>query len=158
MVFFKTPKINNIEHTTEDDIRKAIIAENGYVIKNQATNTTGRGKPDLSACIKGHYYGIEVKRPAASVETTLSQLKNLKSIARAGGYAYWSKTPEVVNENLLDLDFNEKSIRLTGNDRKDLKIIKKYLNNKDIYAIRYVYDALNAGTTDILELYLQKND
>ena len=44
----------SIEHNVEDKLRKTIKNLNGYVIKNQASSTTGKGKPDLSACINGH--------------------------------------------------------------------------------------------------------
>lgn len=93
----KPLKATKIEHDTEKKIMTTIVQRKGYVIKNQASATTGKGRPDLSACIKGKYYGIEVKRPMANVTTTTYQIQALISIANAGGYAYYSKTADMFN-------------------------------------------------------------
>lgn len=93
----KPLKVHEKEHTTEKEIMVAINKRNGYVIKNQASSTTGKGRPDLSACIKGKYYGIEVKRPNSSLSTTPYQVKTLRSIAKAGGFACYSKTADMFN-------------------------------------------------------------
>ena len=92
----------SIEHNVEDKLRKTIKNLNGYVIKNQASSTTGKGKPDLSACINGHYYGIEVKRDSSQIETTLSQFKNLVAIANAGGYAFYTKTEYMFDAKVIN--------------------------------------------------------
>lgn len=86
---------HTIEHSVEDAIRQRIIELGGYVIKNKANSESGKGKPDLSACLNGKYYGIEVKRNDTNVKTTLPQIHNLQQIAKAGGLAYYSKTPEM---------------------------------------------------------------
>lgn len=86
---------HKIEHSVEDAIRQRIIELGGYVIKNKANSESGKGKPDLSACLNGKYYGIEVKRNDTNVKTTLPQIHNLQQIAKAGGLAYYSKTPEM---------------------------------------------------------------
>lgn len=86
---------HKIEHSVEDAIRQRIIKLGGYVIKNKANSESGKGKPDLSACLNGKYYGIEVKRNDTNVKTTLPQIHNLQQIAKAGGLAYYSKTPEM---------------------------------------------------------------
>ncbi len=52
------------------------------------------GVPDIVACIKGKFIGIEVK--AGDNKPTALQEKNLADIARVGGFAV------VVNENGLD--------------------------------------------------------
>lgn len=90
------------EKNTEDSIKKAILTNGGYVIKNQASSTTGRGKPDLSACIDGKYYGIEVKRNnSKKIATTHQQVENLYLIARAGGFACWAKNADfLINDNV----------------------------------------------------------
>lgn len=123
-------KEHSVEHKIEEKIRKL----NGYVIKNQAGSETGRGKPDLSACIKGKYYGIEVKRYDAShrIQTTLNQIVNLIKIARAGGEAFYSKTPNMFNLK------NGRTIKMT---KPYVKQIEKYLRESDVIAIKIKADS-----------------
>ena len=108
------------EKSTEQEIIKKIELLGGYVIKNQASATTGRGKPDLSACLNGKYYGIEVKRNNSRVKTTKQQILNLFAISKAGGYAYWAKSVNFLNkisdkqkqntdDAVLDFDINSES-------------------------------------------------
>lgn len=106
---------HKIEHSVEDAIRQRIIELGGYVIKNKANSESGKGKPDLSACLNGKYYGIEVKRSGTNIKTTLPQIHNLQQIAKAGGLAYYSKTPEMFG-----------SLSKLHNTRK------LYLNNVDL--------------------------
>lgn len=139
----KPLKLTKLEHTTEKKIMNAINALGGYVIKNQASSTTGRGRPDLSACIKGKYYAIEVKRNANSVETTPYQLAILTSVAKAGGMAFYSKT-----EQMFDLkQYHAKTIH----EKPELTVekVQNQLNQSNILLIRIV----NAQT---MKVYFRK--
>lgn len=123
------------EKTLETKIKEAILKQNGYVIKNQASSTTGRGKPDLSACIDGKYWGIEVKAPQGSVKTTHVQVLNLQRIAAAGGIAMYAKTADLFDQNSYTISkekFNEKQINSLLN-QEDVKIIKFRKNSIYIY-------------------------
>lgn len=127
------------EKALETKIKETILKRSGYVIKNQASSTTGRGKPDLSACVDGKYWGIEVKAPQGSVKTTHVQVLNLQRIAAAGGIAVYAKTA-----NLFSLEdytvskekFDEKRINSLLN-QDDVKIIKFGRN------VIYVYKETN---------------
>ena len=114
------------EKALETKIKEAILKRSGYVIKNQASSTTGRGKPDLSACVNGKYWGIEVKAPQGSVKTTHVQVLNLQRIAAAGGIAVYAKTANLFNPEDYTISkekFDEKRINLLLN-QEDVKIIK----------------------------------
>lgn len=127
-------KIYDREHPVEAKLEKLIrLKYHGYVIKNQASATTGEGKPDLSACINGKYYGIEVKRTNSRVKTTKAQLINLQKIALAGGIALYAKSFK------LDLLIEEKlPIEEIDFDIFDpLKQIQHLLNLKNVLFIRY---------------------
>lgn len=132
-----TFKVSSIEHTVEDKLRKAIEAQNGYVIKNQASRTTGRGKPDLSACIDGRYYGIEVKRNKGSLRTTIAQIKNLKQISYAGGLAFWAKTEDLVKPNFVETTIKD-TFELPNQMSDQLKLINSLLSKKSTLAVQYV--------------------
>lgn len=139
----KPLKLTKLEHNTEKKIMTAINDLGGYVIKNQASSTTGRGRPDLSACIKGKYYAIEVKRESNVVETTSYQLAVLISIAKAGGMAFYSKT-----EQMFDLkQYHVKTIH--QKPQLTVKKVKDYLNQSQIKVIRIT----NAQT---MKLYFRK--
>lgn len=123
------------EKALETKIKEAILKQNGYVIKNQASSTTGRGKPDLSACIDGKYWGIEVKAPQGPVKTTHVQILNLQRIAAAGGIAIYAKTADLFDQNSFTVSkekFNEKQINSLLN-QEDVKIIKFGKNSIYIY-------------------------
>lgn len=86
------------ETTIEKKIIQNIFDRGYYVIKNQAGSKTGSGRPDLSACIDGRYWGIEVKAPRTNIKTTQNQLDQLGQIANSGGIAMYSKTSEIFAE------------------------------------------------------------
>ena len=86
------------EHVVEKAIMDNIVDNGYYVLKNQAGSKTGSGRPDLSACIKGRYWGIEVKANRSNVKTTQNQLDHLKTIAASGGKALYSKTSDIFNK------------------------------------------------------------
>lgn len=83
------------ESTIEKKIIQSIFDRGYYVIKNQASSTTGSGRPDLSACIKGRYWAIEVKAARKNIKTTANQLGQLVQIANSGGVAMYSKTANI---------------------------------------------------------------
>lgn len=123
------------EKNLETKIKEAILKRNGYVIKNQASSTTGRGKPDLSACIDGKYWGIEVKAPQGPVKTTHVQVLNLQRIAAAGGIAIYAKTADLFDQNSYAVSkekLDEKRINPLLN-QEDVKIIKFGKNSIYIY-------------------------
>jgi hypothetical protein len=74
---------------------KALLKKHDVYMFNPVTSGFGTsGVPDIVACIKGKFIGIEVK--AGDNKPTALQEKNLADIARVGGFAV------VVNENGLD--------------------------------------------------------
>lgn len=51
------------ESKVQSDIIKYLRSRGFYVYKNAAGVYTEPGRPDLTACIYGHFVGIEIKRP-----------------------------------------------------------------------------------------------
>lgn len=74
---------------TEQTIQRAIIdyltKEGAYVVK--VITASKKGVPDLLACYKGHFVGIEVKKPTTKANASELQLYNIKKIHEAGGLA-----------------------------------------------------------------------
>lgn len=130
----KPLKVTSIEHDTEKKIMQAINDKGGYVIKNQASSTTGKGRPDLSACIKGKYYAIEVKRPKSSVSTTPYQIATLTAVAQAGGLAYYSKTAAMFNLKKYSVKTIHFKEPLCVNN------VKPFLSKKDVLVIQIIND------------------
>lgn len=125
-------KLKRIEHHTESQIIQAINDLGGYVIKNQASSMTGKGRPDLSACIKGRYYAIEVKRPTAQIETTPYQLAMLTRVAQAGGQAFYSKTAD-----MFDLKkYQAKTIKIKP--KLTVKQVLPYLRQTNIMLMQII--------------------
>ena len=119
------------EKRVEDALLFYIDKIGGYAIKNQASATTGKGRPDISACINGKYVAIEVKRGHGNSRTTISQYNHLIRIASANGLAYY------VNDS-LDFENNlDTLLRKSNRDWVSLTLDKstptallKSLNNK----------------------------
>lgn len=88
------------EKRVEDALLSYLTEINAYAIKNQASATTGKGRPDISACIDGRYVAIEVKHGKGTSKTTLMQYNHLIRIARAKGLAYYVNNVEDFKANI----------------------------------------------------------
>lgn len=88
------------EKRVEDALLSYLTEINAYAIKNQASATTGKGRPDISACINGRYVAIEVKHGKGTSKTTLMQYNHLIRIARAKGLAYYVNNVEDFKANI----------------------------------------------------------
>lgn len=72
------------EKNFENKIKAYLKEQNCWVLKYWAgAEFTKEGIPDILACVHGIFFGIEVKAPKG--RPTILQLKNLRSIRRAGG-------------------------------------------------------------------------
>ena len=65
----------------------------GYVFKNNGNMFTESGRPDLVACIKGKFVGIELKRKGHLNEVSEAQKITGQKIINAGGI--WISTDDV---------------------------------------------------------------
>jgi len=74
----------------ESKIQKQIVKElesNGaYVVK--VISATRKGVPDILACYKGLFIGLEVKRPEKVDNVSALQRYNLDAITKSGGKSY----------------------------------------------------------------------
>lgn len=79
----------------------------GYVFKNNGNIFTEKGRPDLVACVKGKFVGIELKRENHLSEVSEAQKIVGKQIKAAGGI--WIATD---NANIVEALM----IKLTGDE------------------------------------------
>jgi hypothetical protein len=85
------------EKKVKDKVKTLLKKHEVYMFTPVTSGFGTSGVPDIVACIKGKFIGIEVK--AGTNKPTALQEKNLADIAKVGGFAV------VVNENgLTDLD------------------------------------------------------
>lgn len=125
-------KLKHVEHQTEKQIMTAINQLGGYVIKNQASSTSGKGRPDLTACLNGRYYAIEVKRPQTQIKTTPYQLTVLIKVARAGGLAFYSKTAKMFDLTIYQRKIIKSKAMLT------VKQVLFYLKQPQVMCLRII--------------------
>lgn len=125
-------KLKRVEHQTEKQIMAAINQLGGYVIKNQASSTSGKGRPDLTACLNGRYYAIEVKRPQTQIKTTPYQLAVLIKVARAGGLAFYSKTAKMFDLTIYQRKIIKSKAMLT------VKQVLFYLKRPQVMCLRII--------------------
>lgn len=77
------------ETTLTTGLRRMLEAAGAYVEKNHGSSVETAGRPDLSGCLRGAYFGFEIKKPKrqGGREPTKLQLWVMEAIRRAGGYA-----------------------------------------------------------------------
>ena len=90
----------------EATIQKAILdllkARGGYAVK--VIQASKAGVPDILACYKGKFIGIEVKTPKTMGNTSELQKLNLKRIEEAMGKAIVAWDVKGVEQFLKELD------------------------------------------------------
>jgi len=86
------------EQTIQKNIIKRLEAEGGYVVK--VVSATKAGVPDILACIKGKFIGIEVKTPKTKTNVSELQKYNLDKINRCGGISMVAWSVEQIEELL----------------------------------------------------------
>ena len=84
----------------QSKIIKYLQANGAYVIKTIVTNRAG--VPDIIACYKGVFIGIEKKEKNEKVSKL--QEVNLEKIKQSGGYAIVAKDLEGVERLLKEID------------------------------------------------------
>lgn len=76
----KTP-----EKYEKDDVDKYLKSIGAYNAKPATFGYGGSGVPDRLVCIRGHFFGLEVKREGKG--PTPLQMKRMQEIRKAGGHA-----------------------------------------------------------------------
>lgn len=72
------------EKKVETDIKKYLDYIGAYHVKIHGSAFMPAGTPDILACVKGVFVGIEVKKPKGGVVSDLQKFK-LAQIEKAGG-------------------------------------------------------------------------
>ena len=91
------------EQGYQKKITKFLEDNGAYVVKVIAANR--KGIPDILACYKGYFIGIEVKVPEKMGNTTKLQDYNIKKIREAGGYAFVASDTKVLEGILREVDY-----------------------------------------------------
>lgn len=88
------------ESVIQKKILDTIRVKGGYAIKVISANRNG--VPDILACYKGRFFGIEVKGPRGKASAI--QLTNLTEIVAAGGKAFIAQSVSEVLTKLEEID------------------------------------------------------
>jgi Holliday junction resolvase len=90
---------------SEQDYQKKIIkyleSEGAYVVKVIAASK--KGVPDVIVCYRGHFIGIEVKKPETRNHTSELQKYNIELVKLAGGIAIVACTVDEVRDVINSL-------------------------------------------------------
>lgn len=87
------------EKKVENDIKKYLDHIGAYHVKIHGSAFMPAGTPDILACVKGVFVGIEVKKPKGGRVSDLQKLK-IKQIEQAGGIGIVANDVLVVQERL----------------------------------------------------------
>lgn len=85
------------EKKVENDIKKYLDHIGAYHVKIHGSAFMTSGTPDILACVKGVFVGIEVKKPKGGRVSELQKLK-IKQIEQAGGIGIVANDVLVVQE------------------------------------------------------------
>lgn len=92
----------------EQDYQKRLVNElekrGAYVVKVVAASK--KGVPDILACYKGYFMGIEVKTPTTRSTVSKLQEYNLAQIVKAGGLSVVAVYVEDIESLLRAIDEN----------------------------------------------------
>lgn len=87
------------EKKVENKIKRYLDSLGAYYVKIHGSAYMPAGTPDILACVKGKFVGIEVKKPQGGIVTPLQKLK-IQQINNAGGIAFVANSLEVVKDEL----------------------------------------------------------
>ena len=73
------------EQDYQRKITKYLESQGAYVVK--VITASKKGVPDIIACYKGYFLGVEVKTPTTRKNTSQLQDYNLAQIKKAEGYS-----------------------------------------------------------------------
>lgn len=91
------------EKNIENKIKNYLRSEGAYYVKYHGNQYSQVGVPDILACYKGYFIGIEVKNETG--KTSPLQDVNLKMINEAGGYG-------IVARSIKDVELVIQAINL----------------------------------------------
>lgn len=86
------------EKRIENKIKRYLDSIGAYYIKTHGNMFSKAGTPDILACIKGRFVGIEVKQPGGVVSKL--QEANIRLIQNAGGVAFVADSLEETKRHL----------------------------------------------------------
>ena len=84
------------EKTIENNIKTFLKSKGAYYFKHHGNQYSQVGVPDIIACYKGRFIGIEVKNETG--KTTPLQDVNIQQIKNAGGISFVARSVEDVKK------------------------------------------------------------
>lgn len=90
------------EKNIENKIKSYLKSKGAYYFKHHGNQYSQVGVPDIIACYKGRFIGIEVKNETG--KTSPLQNYNLEAIQKAGGFSMVARDVDIVRELLEYLD------------------------------------------------------
>jgi len=93
------------EKNVENKIKNYLKSKGAYYFKHHGNQFSQVGVPDIIACYKGYFIGIEVKNETG--KTSPLQDINLKMIKEAGGYSLVARCVKDVEDVLYQIDWRE---------------------------------------------------
>ena len=85
-------------------IKAALKARGAWFCSPIGTGWGTQGVPDILACYRGQFLGIEVKAPGCINRLTELQKDQLFAIGIAGGYSLVADDPAIVEKALNTID------------------------------------------------------
>jgi hypothetical protein len=96
----RSPALGMLESTFSRQVQKYVESRGWWVVKYHASQYTKKGIPDLIACFRGRFVGLELKTGSSLSQW---QIKVGADIMSAGGY--WAcVTPDTYQEEVARVE------------------------------------------------------
>lgn len=91
------------EKVIQDAICRYLKSQHIYFFRKPQLGGDKKGIPDLVACYKGNFVGIEVKRPKLGIQSETQKVHE-KNIKRNGGYYILAVSTDDVKKLFKEID------------------------------------------------------
>jgi len=101
------------EGRVKDAIKKLLVSRGAYYFMPVSNGMGRHGIPDIIACYRGWFIGIEVKAPGKEKTVTANQARELENIGAAGGHSVVASDPNFVQDvfDVIDLKHATSSVK-----------------------------------------------
>ena len=96
------------EKNIENKIKMYLKSKGAYFFKHHGNQFSQVGVPDIIACYKGQFIGIELKNETG--KTSPLQDVNIQMIRDAGGYSFIARSVEDVKVVIEEIDYIDNTI------------------------------------------------
>lgn len=101
------------EGRVKNAIKRLLVSRGAYYFMPVSNGMGRHGIPDIIACYRGWFIGIEVKAPGKEKTVTANQARELENIGAAGGHSLVASDANFVEDilDVIDMSYTASSVK-----------------------------------------------